>query len=150
MPDPSPAEPAPRTKEEINRWAHERRPHEREPVPQPGERVLFRQHDFGDTSPAVVDAVQDMTDPGSHRGPHPPRPGDPPDWNVWEQDEVTGVVRLKEDPWPWVAVRVADTAEDGTETLRQPQWCKESRVRGSPGWLRHGSCSHTGQYESGE
>lgn len=137
---PSPSEP-PRTAQEVNRWAHQRRPHEREDIPQPGERLLFRERDFGTPVPAVVDAVQDMTAPNDHWGSTAQ-----PDPNVWEADGS-----LKEDPWPWVAVRLVTTAEDGTETLGAPRWCKEARVRGAPGWLREGSRAHSGDYtESGE
>jgi hypothetical protein len=129
----------PRTAQEIDRWAHGRLPHEREALPQPGERLLFRETDFGEAVPAVVDAVQDMTVPGSHWGAAGTGQPDP---NVWEPDG-----RLKDDPWPWVAVRLVLAAADGTEMLAAPRWCKESRVRGSPGWLRAGTRAHHGRFD---
>jgi hypothetical protein len=142
--------------EEIRRWAHRRRPHEREAVPQPGERLLFREREFGEAAPAVVADVQDMDTPGDHWTPPGGLPGHqgPPDLNVWEPEldgrgQPSGRYRLKEDPWPWVAVQPVITAQDGTETLGVPRWTKESRVRGSAGWLRAGTRAHTGRYESG-
>jgi hypothetical protein len=141
---PSPSDPPLRTPQEIERWAHRRQPHERERVPEPGERLLFREHDFGDAVPAVVDQVQDMETPGDHWG-----STSQPDPNVWEWHEEAGRHQLKDDPWPWVSVRLISTAEDGTETLSAPRWCKEARVRGSSGWLRPGSRAHTGRYETG-
>ena len=134
----------PRTPEEIERWAHQRLPHERETVPVPGERLLFRQHDFGETVLAEVVAVQDMSSPNDHWGSTAQ-----PDPNVWEADGS-----LKQDPWPWVRVLPVRLGADGNEiphdersAILAARWCKESRVRGSAGWLREGSRSHTGIYE---
>jgi hypothetical protein len=143
---PSPTEQL-RTPQEVERWAHRRQPHEREAVPEPGERLLFRQLDFGEAVPAVVDQVQDMTDPAAHWGPHDGLGQADP--NVWGFDEQ-GRIRLKADPWPWVAVRIIRPGDDGGEYLAVPQWCKEARVRGSAGWLRPGSRAHTGQYHESE
>ena len=150
-----PAESPPHTPGEIERWAHRRRPHEREAVPAAGERLLFRERDFGEPVPAVVHAVQDMTSAaddhwaqaGGQRGTRQPDP------NVWEPEldgwnRPTGRHRLKDDPWPWVAIQLVRDGPDGEE-LAAPRWCKEARVRGSAGWLREGSRAHTGNYESG-
>jgi hypothetical protein len=79
-----------------------------------------------------------------------------PDVNVWRHDEETGAHVLRDDPWPWVQVRVILLAEDGsalhgddgTPLLAAPRWCREARVRGSTGWLREGSRAHTGNFES--
>lgn len=149
----------PHTPHEIRRWAHERRPHERERLPRPGERLLLRETDFGEAVPAVVTAVQDLSSPHDHWRRHGGRerqqgPGDP-DPNVWypelnELNEPTGRWLLKEDPWPWVQVSKVVTRDDGGEFLAYPRWCREARVRGSTGWLREASRAHTGNYESGE
>jgi hypothetical protein len=145
----------PHTAQEIRRWASQRRPHEREPVPVIGERLLLREEEFGAAVPAVAVAVQDLVTPASHwrqhggevdrRGPGVPDP------TVWTWDEARREHRLHDDPWPWVQVRViAGTDDAGDEVLAAPRWCKEARVRGSAGWLREGSRAHTGDYESGE
>ena len=142
----------PHTPEEIRRWAWQRRPGEREPVPEPGERVLLRETDFGEAVPAVVTAVQDLSSPHDHwtrhgglearRGPGIPDP------NVWRWDGQRQAYILRDDPWAWVqaaAVRGEDAA--GRPVLGSPRWCREARVRGSTGWLREGSRAHTGNYE---
>jgi len=161
----------PHTPQEIRRWAHERRPHEREALPAAGERLLFRERNFGPAVPAVVVAVQDLETPADHwnqhggllaeRGPGMPDPA------VWAQeyqrdaagnlvcdadgDPVpTGRFFLHDDPWPWVHVQViTGTGEDGEPILAPPRWCKEARVRGSAGWLREGSRAHAGNYREG-
>lgn len=135
--------------QEVRRWAHERRPHEREPVPQPGERLLLREEDFGPAVPAIVAAVQDLATPGDHwrqhgglvaaRGPGVPDP------TVWAHDDAGW--RLRDDPWPWVHVQVILGEDDAGPALAPPRWCKEARVRGSAGWLREGSRAHHGRYE---
>lgn len=137
----------PHTPQEISRWARERRPHEREPLPDVGERLLVREADFAEPRPAVVVAVQDLSSPHDHwhrhgdlertRGPGQPDP------NVWRYVEPHGHVLL-EDPWPWVQVRAV--LGDGPDDLAAPRWCREARVRGSTGWLREGSRAHTGDY----
>lgn len=154
----------PYTPGEIDRWAHNRRPHEREKIPHRGERVLFRETDFGPPVPAVVADVQDMTGtPHNHWNRHGGReqergPGEP-DVNVWRWDENERAWLLKDDPWPWVHLQVVVLGEDGSprlngdgeEILQDPRWCREARVRGSAGWLREGSRAHTGNYaEDGE
>lgn len=142
----------PHTPQEIRRWAHQRRPHEREAVPEEGERLLLREGDFGPEVPAIVVAVQDMTAPGDHWRQHGDRvaaegPG-MPDPGVWALDEATERFRLHDDPWPWVQVRrVLGRDAQGADILGDPRWCKEARVRGSAGWLREGSRAHAGNYE---
>jgi hypothetical protein len=157
----------PHTRAEIERWAHRRQPHEREPVPEIGERVEFRQVLFGGTEPAVMVAVQDMGDPHNHwhrhgdleleRGPgmpdvhvwtHPdPVVREHPEW--WTIPRVRAQLVLLPDPWPLVQVQVIRT-EGGEEHLCAPTWCREARVRGSRGWMRPGSRAHAGRYEAGE
>jgi hypothetical protein len=145
----------PHTPQEVRRWAHERRPHEREAPPAAGERLLFRERDFGPAVPAVVTAVQDLITAADHwtqhggllreRGPGMPDP------TVWAWDEAAARHRLHHDPWPWVHVAVITGAgDDGQELLAPPRWCKEARVRGSAGWLREGSRAHSGDYEAGD
>lgn len=153
---------SPYTPEEIRRWAHERRPHERERHPAPGERLLFRETDFGDAVPAIVTAVMDMSRPHNHWHRHGglERTQGPglPDQNVWRYDEASDRHVLKDDPWPWVQVAEIRFSEDGSErtggdgelVTGSPRWCREARVRGSAGWLREGSRAHTGNYGSGE
>lgn len=148
--------------DEIRRWSFWRQPHEREPVPQPGEHLLLRETDLGEAVPAVVVAVQDMSSPHDHwhrhgglERTHGPSEPDP---NVWRYDDQARAHVLHADPWPWVQVRVIRTGEDGSElrgedgepVLAPPRWTKEARVRGSAGWLRAGTRAHTGRYESGE
>jgi hypothetical protein len=148
---PLPTEHAWRSPAEIARWAHQRLPGEREPVPQPGERLLFRAADFGDVVPAVVAGTQDMSVPGDHWGGVPGR--GQPDPNVWDFTDGDGnplpYPVLKDDPWPWVSVCPVSTDDQGNEVLGEPRWCKESRVRGSPGWMRPGSRAHTGRFGGG-
>jgi hypothetical protein len=168
----------PWTKTEIERWAHGRLPHEREPVPAAGDRVLLREEHFGEPVPAVVTAVEDMSSPHNHwhrhgdleaeRGPGLPDP------NVWhdhparpptgelrcvlcDEDPHLNGVLFNRDPWPWVRAAVIRTDEDGNELHGEdgelltatPRWCREARVRGSAGWMREGSRAHTGRYETG-
>jgi hypothetical protein len=142
----------PHTRQEIDRWAHGRRPHEREEPPEPGERVLLREEDFAEPVPAVVAAVQDLATPGDHWRQHGQLTGrmgqGMPDPSVWAFDEAAGRHRLHEDPWPWVHVRViTGEGEDGEPLLAPPRWCKEARVRGSAGWMREGSRAHACRYE---
>jgi len=148
----------PHTPREVKRWAHERRPHEREQPPEPGERVLLREENFGPAVPAIVAAVQDLTVPGDHWNQHgglvAARGRGVPDPSVWTHDDAAGW-RLHDDPWPWVHVQVILTDAEGNELhgddgellLAPPRWCKEARVRGSAGWLREGSRAHDGNYE---
>lgn len=141
---------SPHTDAEIKRWAHKRRPHEREAVPAIGERLLLREADFGETVPCAVFAVQEMGAAGSHWRQHGDRvaaegPG-VPDPTVWVPGEHGW--EWHPDPWPWVHVQVITTGDDGREILSAPRWCKEARVRGSAGWMREGSRAHTGNYES--
>jgi len=112
-------------------------PNERQPVPVPGERVFYRAEQFGEKVIAVVAEVQDMETPGDHWG--PPAGTGNPDPNVWEYDEDSRAWRLKDDPWPWVSVRVVTIVPGQGEVLGEPRWCKEARVRGAPGWLRGNS-----------
>lgn len=141
---------------EVDRWAHNRRPHEREPIPEKGDRVLFRDHDFGAAVPAIVADVQDITGtPHNHwnrhgNAEHLLGPGQP-DVNVWEPEItagglITGRWVLKPDPWPWVQVQLIRVDENGGETPGELRWCREARVRGSAGWMREGSRAHTGNY----
>jgi hypothetical protein len=152
--------PAGYTKAEVDRWAHERREHEREPVPETGERLLFRDAEFAPPVPAIVTGVQDMTGPPHnhwHRngGLEDKRGPGMPDVNVWEPTEDGRGWMLKADPWPWVHLRVIRQDADGSDlrddngdlVLDAPRWCREARVRGSCGWLREGSRAHTGRYE---
>ena len=147
-----PPDTRPHTDAEIKRWAWNRRPHEREAVPEPGERVLFRENTFAGTVPAEVVAVQDLTSPHDHwirhggferqRG-----PGEP-DVHVWRWDEQRREHVMLDDPWPWVQVKESRGVNgDGEEEWASPRWCREARVRGSAGWLREGSRAHTGKYE---
>lgn len=139
------------TPAEIRRWAHERRPAEREAPPQPGERLLLRQAEFAEPVTAVVLEVQDMATPASHWRQHGDRvaaegPGQP-DPTVWVPDGPRRW-RLHDDPWPWARVQVViGQRADGSDILGDKRWCKEARVRGSGGWLREGSRAHTGNYE---
>ena len=132
---------SPPTDLEVERWARRRLQDERESIPEPGERVLFRAVQFGDVGPALVDLVQDTEEPGDHWG-----STRIPDVNVWRVNEHGRHV-LTDDPWPWVRVSPVQIADDGSEVLTPPRWCKEARVRGSAGWLRAGSRAHTGDYE---
>lgn len=142
---------APYTPQEVRRWAHRRRPHEREAPPEISERLLFRGREHGPTVAAIVFDVQGMTAPAEHWVQHGGRidelgPGTP-DPTVWVHDPATGW-RLHDDPWPWVQLQVILRQDDeGSDVLADPQWCKEARVRGSAGWLREGSRAHTGNYE---
>lgn len=103
------------SKAEITASAWQRPPHKRTPVPKPGDRVLFRMHEYGDFLDALVVSVQDLT-----------RPGPAPDSMVWRRDNVTGMVAgLHADPWPEV------TLDTWWGRLRT----HECRVRGSAGWV---------------
>lgn len=141
----------PHTPAEVRRWTQQRRPHEREKPPEAGERVLFREENFGLTVVAVVTAVQDLETPGDHWNQHGGqvqlRGQGIPDPSVWAFDEQAGRHKLHPDPWPWVQVSVVTGAsDDGSDQLAPPRWCKEARVRGSAGWLREGTRAHTGNY----
>lgn len=138
----------PRSPREVRRWARERRPAEREAPPLAGERLLFRQSEFGPVIPVITMAVQDLARPGDHWRQHGDLerfhgPGEP-DPSVWEWDEAEGRYRLHPDPWPWVQVQEAGA--DGRPLPSPPRWCREARVRGSAGWMREGSRAHTGHY----
>lgn len=149
----------PYTKEEIDRWAWQRRPHERENVPEQGEQVLFREQDFGPVVPAVVHDVMNMSGPphdhwNRHGGLERERGPGIPDPHVWHWDDAERGYLLNDDPWPWVHVRVIRLDDhgrplrddDGNMILGEPRWCREARVRGSCGWLREGTRAHTGDY----
>lgn len=146
----------PHTPQEIRRWAWHRLPDEREAVPEPGERLLFRETDFGGTVPAVVTAVQDLSSPHDHwtrnGGLEAQRGPGTPDVHVWRYDETRGQHVMLDDPWPWVHLQVITGHDgDGAEILAAPRWCREARVRGSAGWLREGSRAHAGNFtESGD
>ena len=145
---------SPHTPAEVRRWAHQRRPQEREKPPAVGERVLLRETDFAEPVPAVVAAVQDLETPGDHWRQHGQLTGrmgqGMPDPSVWAYDEGARRHRLHDDPWPWAHVQViTGTGDDGEPLLAPPRWCKEARVRGSQGWMREGSRAHTGNYEEG-
>lgn len=115
-----------RTDAEVKRWAWERRPGEREPVPHVGEHVLFRPEDWAEPVPAVVTAVQDMRRHNDGHG------GGDPDPHVWDEYGLP-----RPDPWPWVTMRIGDDPHSGREVKS-----KEARARGSAGWLRPGSRWH--------
>ncbi len=84
-------------------------------------------------------------------------PGEP-DPHVWRYDEDSRAHVMLDDPWPWVQVQVVRQDEhgddlrdgDGNVVLDSPRWCREARVRGSGGWMRHGSRAHTRNYGAGE
>src|SRR5258707_972417 len=118
-----PAHEPPVTGEEIRRWAWQRSPAEREPLPQVGEHVLFRESHWDVPVPAVITAGADMPRPNDGHG-----TAGPGDSNVWDENG-----NLHPDPWPWVTLRLG---VDGAGPERKS---KESRVRGAPGWLRPGS-----------
>jgi hypothetical protein len=160
----------PHTPQEVKRWAHGRRPHERERPPEPGERLLLREADFADPVPAIVAAVQDLTTPGDHWRQHGqlvqrlgPGMPDPSVWTPEYQRDAAGNLIYDadgdpvptgrwlphDDPWPWVHVQVIVHEGGGPPDLAPPRWCKEARVRGSAGWMRPGSRAHTGNYEEG-
>ena len=143
-----PPDTRPYTREEIDRWAWNRRPGEREAVPEPGERLLFRETPFGEPVPAEVTAVMDLSSPHDHWTRHggferERGPGEP-DVHVWRWDSGAGRHVMLDDPWPWVQVRVLAAPGEWAP----PRWCREARVRGSAGWLREGSRAHTGRYET--
>jgi hypothetical protein len=85
----------------------------------------------------VITSVQDMTVPLCANG----GTEHPPDVHVWAHPDplmpvaswthprVRAELTPKPDPWPRVQLRLDD---GGTAT------CRESRVRGAPGWLREG------------
>lgn len=143
---------APWTDDEIKRWAHNRRPHERERLPHVGERLLLRTEDFGIPVLAEVVDVQDIHGTphdhwNRHGGLESTRGSGIPDVNVWYWDPDLRRHRLKDDPWPWVQVKVIVGQDDnGDDVYASPTWCREARVRGSAGWLREGSMAHTYRY----
>lgn len=151
----------PHTRQEIGRWAHGRQPHEREPVPAVGERLLLREADFAEPVPAVVTAVQDMSSPHDHwnryGGLEAARGPGVPDQNVWNELEQCpnghwqpsgsdhcmtcgtwipdfAPVRheMKDDPWPWVQVAPVRLTDDGRDQLD----ADGNPVTGPPRWCR--------------
>jgi hypothetical protein len=118
--------------------AQERPAARRAPPPVAGERVLFRATAWGPAVPATVTWVQDMTEPlcpnggtehcpdvylWRHPDPEVPR-------ESWIHPRVRGELELRPDPWPRAGLEL-----DGGGTAA----CRESRVRGAPGWLREGT-----------
>jgi hypothetical protein len=103
------------------RWARERPPAERTPIPAAGDEVLYRHDQNGPVERAEVEAVQpldDLYDP-----------------NLWTLHADAGgsplllegrpVMREVNDPWPLLTLR----------TLWGRVQTREARLPGSPGWL---------------
>lgn len=88
------------------------------PIPNPGERVLYRQHEHGDIVDALVVEVQDPREPEARRDPY-----------LWRRDNLTGEPTSML-PDAWVVLLLHTTVGYTT--------CRESRVRGAPGWLPAG------------
>lgn len=130
-----PGEP-PWAKDEIAR-ARCRPEGERTPLPAAGERVLFRRREWDEPVPAVITSVQDMSVPLCSNG----GTQYPPDVYVWAHPDpevpvaswthprVRAELALVPDPWPRVRLELQDGRAES---------CRESRVRGAPGWLREG------------
>jgi hypothetical protein len=136
MPVPWPPGEPPWTKDEVT-GAQCRPEAQRTPLPQAGERVLFRRREWEDPVPATITSVQDMTVPlcanGSTEFPADVYVWEHPDPAVpvasWTHPRARGELGLRADPWPRVRLELDG---GGAET------CRESRVRGAPGWLREG------------
>lgn len=105
---------------------------ERPPVPQPGDQVFYRA-EYWDQDPfrAQVIEVQDLNDKS--------------DPNLWQQVRDGagspivdgGVPRFSRvsDPWPWVRLEYEVLMENGHWLVTKSAVTRESRMRGSPGWL---------------
>lgn len=100
-------------------WARCRPPHQRTPIPAPGQLVRYRHTHFGELSEARVESVE-MSDPN--------------DYGVWRyvldggRPVLVGgkhVMEMVEDPWVDVILRT----DWGRLVTR------ESRIEGSAGWL---------------
>lgn len=113
----------------------------RTPLPAVGERVLFRAREWEEPAPATVTSVQDMTvplcangtaeyAPDVHVWAHPDPQAYPP--KTWTHPQVRARLRVKPDPWPRVRLEL----DGGGSAV-----CRESRVRGAPGWLRPGKAA---------
>lgn len=130
--EPPPGVP-PITRDEVV-GALERPPGLRAALPRPGEHVLYRAREWGETVPAVITAVQDMTVPADANGGDDgidvhvwahPDPAVPP--SEWDRPRHRRRLALRADPWPRVTLAI----DGGSQAV-----CRESRVRGAPGWLR--------------
>jgi hypothetical protein len=88
------------------------------PIPNPGERCLFRLKEHGDIEDALVVEVQDPREPEARRDPY-----------VWRRDNLSGEPTSMQ-PNAWVQL-ILHTSVGYVE-------CRESRVRGAPGWLPAG------------
>lgn len=107
------------------RWARERPPRHRTPVPAVGDEVDYRHDPWAEPSRAEVLAVQpldDITDPNL--------------WTVETRRDGSGqevpllvedrpVLRPHADPWPLLTLR----------TVHGVGQSREARLRGSAGWL---------------
>jgi hypothetical protein len=126
----------PLTKQEIQRWAHERftEPVDGgavvQPIPAVGDLVTVRFQPWGPTVPARVLAVQPVDVLR-----HPDWAGGDVDPNLFTEDDA-GRWAPKWDPWPDVELETLP-GKDRPHELRggQVARCKEARVRGSCGWL---------------
>jgi hypothetical protein len=120
-----PADQPPWTRSEIRDACWRRPPSARQAVPVPGEALLFRREEWGPEVPASVTAVHaEAAD--VHVWEHPD-PHIPP--ASWGHPAVRAELRMRADPWPQVTLLL----ESGATAI-----CRESRVRGAPGWLRPG------------
>jgi hypothetical protein len=109
--------------------AIERPEEDRTALPYVGEHVLFRREEWGPAVPATIVAIQDMEtpedEPDVHLWRHPIPEQFPP--STWTHPTIRAQLVLKPDPWPWVVLEL----ESGGQARS-----RESRVRGSSGWLR--------------
>ena len=117
------------------RWARQRPPQARTPLPGRGDVVGLRLEPYGPVTRAKVLSV-DMARPTDTR------PGAEINWNVWRyvvtnpargprivSERGDRDVELVDDPWPDVVLETLDGPKLRTVT-------REARIPGSPGWLR--------------
>ena len=102
-------------------WAHDRPRRHRVPMPDVGDTVLYRHHDWGDPEPAEVIWVQPVDDVDDPHVATVTVDGDGAPMLL----EGRPVMALKVDPWRRVHLRT----RFGTVDTR------EARLRGSAGWL---------------
>lgn len=125
-------------------WANNRPHNERPPTPEVGAQVLYRRDPYDQDPVSVrvvrVQPVDDLTHVHSYPGFGPAR--DPNLWTLVRDTAGRPIIdptgpRYAPHPDPWPSIRVAGLWPPwpGAREEQREALCRESRLRGSPGWL---------------
>lgn len=122
-------------------WQANRPEQHRVLMPRVGDRLLFRPASWSDELiPIEVREVQDLDTDEARRDPnvYDKVTAPPEDPHAAMGNRVLlgplgqPLVRLRDDPWPWIKFQMLD---DQGEPYGSWRSCREARLRGSAGWL---------------